>query len=83
MPNVNVQFNGQTIVIPSAVYADNVSNALVPTQALTPPALFIGNFYGLAPNTPTTFVLAQDAINVFVVLHPPFILILRQSRLRP
>ncbi len=63
MPNVNVQFNGQTIVIPSAVYADNVSNALVPTQALTPPALFIGNFYGLAPNTPTTFVLAQDAIN--------------------
>lgn len=63
MPDVNVNFLGQTLVLPGAYYADNVESALVPTQALTPPLVFIGNFYGLAPKTPTTYVLAQDAKN--------------------
>ena len=63
MPNVNVQFLGQTLVLPGAYYADNVSQALVPVQSLTPPLIFIGNFYGLAPKTPTTYTNAQDAKN--------------------
>lgn len=63
MPDVNVNFLGQTLVLPGAYYADNVQSALVPTQALTPPLIFIGDFYGLEPKTPTTFVLAQDAKN--------------------
>lgn len=63
MPDVNVNFLGQTLVLPGAYYQDNVQSALVPTQALTPPLVFIGNFYGLKPKTPTTFVLAQDAKN--------------------
>ena len=63
MPNVNVQFLGQTLVLPGAYYADNVSQALVPVQSLTPPLIFIGDFYGLAPKTPTTYTNAQDAKN--------------------
>ena len=63
MPNVNVQFLGQTLVLPGAYYADNVSRALVPVQSLTPPLIFIGDFYGLAPKTPTTYTNAQDAKN--------------------
>lgn len=61
MANTNINFNGQTLVLPGAYYADNVSAALVPTQSLTPPLLFIGDFFGLAPLTPTTFTLASDA----------------------
>jgi len=61
MPNVNINFLGANLVLPGAYYSDNVSAVLTPTQSLTPPLLFIGDFYGLAPNTPTTFVLAAAA----------------------
>ncbi|MDE3023129.1 MAG: hypothetical protein KGI54_14985 [Pseudomonadota bacterium] len=63
MPNMNVNFLGQTLVLPGAYYADNVSAALTPIQSNTPPLVFIGNFYGLAPKTPTTFTNVNDAIN--------------------
>ena len=63
MPNMNVNFLGQTLVLPGAYYADNVSAALTPVQSLTPPLIFIGNFYGLAPKTPTTFTNVNDAIS--------------------
>ena len=55
MPNLDVNFNGSTLVLPGAYYADNVSNALGSTQPATPPLIFLGNSYGLKPFTPTTF----------------------------
>jgi len=62
MPNLNVNFLGQTLVLPGAYYADNVSAALAPTQAQVPPLVFIGDFYGLAPKVPTTYTDVQDAV---------------------
>jgi hypothetical protein len=63
MPNVNVQFLGQTLIIPNAYYADNVSATLPANAGLTPPLIFIGNSYGLQPFVPTTFASGQDLLN--------------------
>lgn len=63
MPNLNVNFLGNLLVLPGAYYADDVSAALTPVQSLTPPLIFIGNFFGLQPKTPVTYTNAQDAQN--------------------
>lgn len=62
MPNVNIQFLGQTLVIPGAYYSDDVTATLPSNPALTPPLIFIANGYGVKPQTPTTFVSAQDLL---------------------
>jgi hypothetical protein len=62
MPNVNVQFLGQTLVIPGSYYADNVSATLPNSQGSVPPLIFIGYGYGVQPQTPMTYVVADDLL---------------------
>ena len=51
MPNVNTQFEGATLILPGAYYADNVKATLPTTPAIVPPMVFIGFGYGGAQNT--------------------------------
>lgn len=62
MPMVNINFAGQTLVLPGAYYQDQLSgfNSAIPT---TPPLIYIGYGYGVKPQTPTTFVTANDLLN--------------------
>ena len=62
MPNLNVNFQGATLIKPGSYFADDVSGNLPLGPANTPPAIFIGYFNGLAPFTPTTFATPQDAL---------------------
>ena len=55
MPNENVQFQGQTLVIPQAAYADNVSATIPANPALVPPMVFIAYGYGGKPMTAQSF----------------------------
>jgi hypothetical protein len=55
MPNVNVNFAGQTLIIPNAYYVDNVNLAFQAAPPTTPPLVFIGYAYGIKPQTPVTF----------------------------
>lgn len=58
MPNLNIAFAGQTLIIPGAYYADVV----LPTQpvpATTPPLIFLGNGYGQKPQTAVTYTTPQ------------------------
>jgi len=68
MPNLDVNFNGSTLVLPGAYYADNVSNALGSTQPATPPLIFLGNSYGLKPFTPTTFAGSTLSAQLLAVI---------------
>jgi len=61
MPNMDVQFSGQTLVLPGAYYADNVSGTANTATALVPPTILIGYCFGLPKNVPTTFATQQDA----------------------
>lgn len=63
MPNLNVPFAGQTLVIPGAYYTDNVTAALVPAPQTTPPLIFIGFGYGQKPFTPQTYFTPTDLLN--------------------
>lgn len=63
MPNLNVPFNGQTLIIPGAYYADNVSAALQPSPITTPPLVFIGYGYGQQPFIPATYDTPTDLLN--------------------
>lgn len=58
MPNLNVPFNGQTLIIPGSYYADNVSNSL-PGQTTTPPLVFLGYGYGQQQFVPATYDTPQ------------------------
>jgi hypothetical protein len=49
MPNVNTQFQGATLILPGAYYADNVSATQPTVPALVPPMVFIGFGYGGKP----------------------------------
>lgn len=62
MPDVNIQFLGQTLIIPNAYYSDDVSATLPSNPALTPPLIFIGYGYGGQPMVPTTYAQAQDLL---------------------
>lgn len=55
MPNANGQFQGLTLIRSGAYYADNVSNLNVGQNPGTPPLIFLGNGYGVKPQTPVTF----------------------------
>lgn len=55
MPNQNIQFNGQTLVIPGVAYADNVSAVQPANPALIPPMVFIAYGYGGKPFSAQTF----------------------------
>lgn len=63
MPNLNQSFQGQTLIIPGAYYADNVQagNPTAPPPA--PPLIFIGFGYGGKPQTGYTFADPQDLSN--------------------
>ena len=60
MPNLDIQFNGSTLIIPGTYYSDNVSNAFVTSAALVPPLVWLCYSYGGVKNTPVTFSTAQD-----------------------
>jgi hypothetical protein len=62
MPNLNVPFAGQTLIIPGAYYADNVSQALIPAPGTTPPLIFIGFGYGQQPFIPATYDNPNDLL---------------------
>lgn len=62
IPNLNVPFNGQTLIIPGAYYADNVTNTL-PPNTTTPPLILIGYGYGQAPFTATTYSTPQNLLS--------------------
>lgn len=55
MANTNEQFQGQTLPIPGAYYADNVSAALPANPALVPPLVFIAYGYGGQPFVATSY----------------------------
>ena len=63
MPSVNVAFNGQTLIIPGAYYADNVAAAATPTVPTTPPLIFLGYGYGQKPKTAVTYVNPQNLLS--------------------
>lgn len=60
MPNVSVQFGGQTLNVPGAYYTDNVDAANQPNIVNLPPLIFIGNGFGGKPKTPVTFGTLED-----------------------
>ena len=62
IPNLNVPFNGQTLILPGAYYADNVTNTL-PPNTTTPPLLFIGYGYGQAPYQAVTYSTPQNLLS--------------------
>src|SRR3954463_16588518 len=55
MPNANVQFQGQTLPIPGAYYADNVQATQPANPALIPPMIFIANGFGGKYLKPTNY----------------------------
>lgn len=55
MPNVNVSFAGQTLILPGSYYQDQLAG-FVSAPPTTPPLIFIGYGYGVPPQTPFTFV---------------------------
>lgn len=63
MPNENVSFAGQTLVIPGSYYNDNVANAGSPVVPVTPPLIFIGYGYGQKPFVPVTYDRPQDLLS--------------------
>jgi hypothetical protein len=62
IPNLNIPFNGQTLILPGAYYADNVSQTL-PAPPTTPPLIFIGYGYGQAPFVPVTYDTPQNLLS--------------------
>lgn len=62
MPNVNTQFQGQTLVLPGAYYADDVSGTAATNPGFVPPVLLIGNTFGGVPKVPVTFSSASDLL---------------------
>lgn len=60
MPDMNVAFGGQVLTQPGAYYTDDVSAAANTALALVPPAILIGNCYGLPKNVPATFTSQED-----------------------
>lgn len=58
MPNANVSFAGQTLIVPGAYYADIVQ-PVSPVPATTPPLIFLGNGYGQKPQTAVTYSTPQ------------------------
>jgi hypothetical protein len=59
---MNVQFEGQTLVIPGAYYADNVSAVLQAQPPTSPPLIFIGYGYGTKPQTANTYIDPNDLL---------------------
>lgn len=60
MPDVNAQFEGQTLVLPGAYYADSVAGAAPTTPPAAPPLIFIGYGYGQKPLVPVTYADPAD-----------------------
>ena len=60
IPDVNQRFQGQTLILPGAYYADSVAGATPLAPPPTPPLIFIGYGYGGKPLKPQTFVSPQD-----------------------
>jgi hypothetical protein len=60
MPNPNVSFQGATLIIPGAYYADNVSAVTNNTPPTTPPLIFIGQGFGPQPLTINQFASANN-----------------------
>lgn len=63
MPNNNSQFQGQTLIIPKAYYADDVAGGNNGVNLATPPLIFLGYGFGVRPQVPTTFNNAQDLLS--------------------
>ena len=60
MPNLNTQFQGQTLSRPGAYYGDDVSGSNTSNPGLVPPLVLIGYGFGCAPKTPITFASTGD-----------------------
>lgn len=63
MPNVNISFQGQTLILPGAYYADNVQAVTPGAPPPAPPLIFIGYGYGVKPQTAVNFAVPQDLVN--------------------
>lgn len=61
MPNLNISFAGQTLVLPGAYYVDQLASA-IPNSPPTPPLIYIGYAYGMKPQTAYTFVGGQNLL---------------------
>jgi len=62
MPNVNVSFAGQTLILPGSYYQDLLSG-FVSAPPTTPPLIFLGYGYGVPPMTPFTFANGQQLMS--------------------
>jgi len=60
MPNPNITYQGQTLVIPGVYYADNVSAVQASPSQTSQPLLFICESYGGVPQTPYSFFNPQQ-----------------------
>jgi hypothetical protein len=59
MPNLDIPFQGQTLVKPGAYYADNVSAVASSNATPAPPLIYLGNGYGQKPQTAVTYGSSQ------------------------
>lgn len=62
MPNLNVPFAGQTLILSGSYYSDNVNAALPTTPPTTPPLVYIGYSYGQKPFTAQTYGSAPELL---------------------
>lgn len=62
MPNLDINADGQTLIIPGAYYYDNVSAAFITSAALVPPLVWVCFSYGGVKNVPASFTTAQDTL---------------------
>ena len=62
MPQVNTQFQGQTLSRPGAYYADDVSGTAASNAGLVPPLVVVGYGFGGKPKTAINFSDTQDLL---------------------
>ena len=63
MPNMNIAFGGNTIVVPGSYYQDNVQQIFPVASQASLPLIYIGFAYNGTTNTAYNFVSPQDMLN--------------------
>lgn len=58
---MNITFGGQTLALPGAYYLDALSG-FIAGPPTTPPLIYIGYGYGMKPQTPVSFISANNLL---------------------
>ena len=62
MPNLSINFGGNTIPLPGVYVYGNVTQSYVPPTPVVPPLLFVGYGYGVKPKSVNTFLTSQNLL---------------------